>query len=111
MRYINADNLVEHKFTRESAKSSDYMRGWNDAIDAIVDNEPTVDPKTFFDYVSRSKSKDNMLLGVCPACEYKKVVEQSVGNDIDLPHLLAIAASAGYDAAMEKKTADEEDEE
>ena len=67
MRYINADNLADHKFTRESAKSSDYMRGWNDAIDAIV--------------------------------------------DIDLPHLLAIAASAGYDAAMEKKTADEEDEE
>lgn len=45
MRYINADNLAEHKFTRESAKSSDYMRGWNNAIDAIVDNEPTVEPQ------------------------------------------------------------------
>ena len=45
MRYINADNLAEHKFTRESAKSSDYMRGWNDAIDAIADNAPTVEPQ------------------------------------------------------------------
>lgn len=42
MRLIDADKLSEHKFTRESAKGSDYMRGWNDAIDAIVDNEPTV---------------------------------------------------------------------
>jgi hypothetical protein len=42
-RLIDADKLPEHKFTRESAKGSDYMRGWNDAIDAIVDNEPTVE--------------------------------------------------------------------
>jgi hypothetical protein len=42
MRLIDADKLPEHKFTRESAKGNDYMRGWNDAIDAIVDNEPTV---------------------------------------------------------------------
>ena len=42
-RLIDADKLSEHKFTRESAKGSDYMRGWNDAIDAIVDNEPTVE--------------------------------------------------------------------
>jgi hypothetical protein len=40
MRIIDADKLPEHKFTRESAKGSDYMRGWNDAIDAIIDNAP-----------------------------------------------------------------------
>lgn len=34
-RPIDADKLPEHKFTRESAKGSDYMRGWNDAIDTI----------------------------------------------------------------------------
>lgn len=43
MRLIDADKLPEHKFNRESAKSSDYMRGWNDAIDTIVDNAPTVE--------------------------------------------------------------------
>lgn len=47
MRLIDADELPEHKFTRESAKSSDYMRGWNDAIDTIVDTAPTVErPKS-----------------------------------------------------------------
>ena len=44
-RLIDADKLPEHKFTRESAKGSDYMRGWNDAIDAIIDNAPTVEPQ------------------------------------------------------------------
>lgn len=46
MRIIDADKLSEHKFTRESAKGSDYMRGWNDAIEAIIDNAPTVDTYT-----------------------------------------------------------------
>lgn len=46
MRLIDADKLPEHKFTRESAKGSDYMRGWNDAIDAIIDNAPTIDTYT-----------------------------------------------------------------
>lgn len=43
MRTIDADKLPEHKFTRESAKGSDYMRGWNDAIDTITDNAPTIE--------------------------------------------------------------------
>jgi len=43
MRIIDADELPEHKFTRESAKGSDYMRGWNDAIDTIIDTAPTVE--------------------------------------------------------------------
>ena len=47
MRLIDADKLPEHKFTRESAKGSDYMRGWNDAIDVIVDKAPTVDDNEY----------------------------------------------------------------
>jgi hypothetical protein len=43
MRLIDADKLPEHKFTIVSAKGSDFMRGWNHAIDTIVDNEPTVE--------------------------------------------------------------------
>ena len=34
MRQIDADVLEEHKFTRNEAKGNDYMRGWNDAIEA-----------------------------------------------------------------------------
>ena len=43
MRLIDVDKVSEYKFTRESAKSSDYMRGWNDAIDTIIDNAQTVE--------------------------------------------------------------------
>ena len=47
MRLIDADALPEHKFPENQCnKFGDgayYRQGWNDAIDAIVDNEPTVD--------------------------------------------------------------------
>ena len=43
MRLIDADELDEHKFVREEARSNDYKRGWNDAIEAIIDNAPTVE--------------------------------------------------------------------
>ena len=39
-RYIDADALKEHKFP---IGSGDYSKGWNDAIDAICENEPTID--------------------------------------------------------------------
>jgi len=53
MRLIDADTLSEHKFVSINCylKSncdngfSQYKQGWNDAIDAIIDNAPTV--KTF----------------------------------------------------------------
>jgi hypothetical protein len=56
MRAIDADELKEHKFvdnkyvqiggrtngkTLESINKA-YQQGWNDAIDAIIDNAPTV---------------------------------------------------------------------
>ena len=52
MKYIAADNLKEHKFidwsipeftSEMSLAQQAYHRGWNDAIDAIVENEPTAD--------------------------------------------------------------------
>ncbi len=52
MKYIAADNLKEHKFidwsipeftSEMSLVQQAYHRGWNDAIDAIVENEPTAD--------------------------------------------------------------------
>ena len=47
MRMIDADALPEHKFPENLCnKFGDgafYRQGWNDAIDAIVDNEDTVD--------------------------------------------------------------------
>ena len=60
MRLINADELKEHKFFdnkfiqiggRRNGKTLEavnraYQQGWNDAIDAIVDNAPTVEDYT-----------------------------------------------------------------
>ena len=51
MRLIDADTLSEHKFVSINCylKSncdngfSQYKQGWNDAIDAIIDNAPTVE--------------------------------------------------------------------
>lgn len=50
MRLIDADKLIEHKFVSIDCylKSNvdngfpQYKQGWNDAIDAIIDNAPTV---------------------------------------------------------------------
>lgn len=46
-RLIVADALSEHKFQEVEfhggSLNAAYRQGWNDAIDAIVENEPTVD--------------------------------------------------------------------
>ena len=43
-RYIDADKLKDIKFNSISNdKYGIYRMGWNDAIDAVVDNEPTAD--------------------------------------------------------------------
>lgn len=57
MRLIDADALLEHKFVgnkfiqiggRKNGKTLEavnraYQRGWNDAIDAIINNAPTIE--------------------------------------------------------------------
>ena len=59
VRLIDANALNEHKFLspqvkviggRHSGKLKDqiidaYQKGWNDCIDAIIDNAPTVEPE------------------------------------------------------------------
>lgn len=47
MRPIDADELYTHKFKSASERmdlSVEYMGGWNDAIDAIIENAPTIEP-------------------------------------------------------------------
>ena len=49
-RYIDADELKDHQFhgcytnIHIASNTDAYMLGWNDAIDAIVECAPTVDP-------------------------------------------------------------------
>ena len=58
MRCIDAENLYKVKYhnlpythivpSNENVES--YERGWNDAIDAIIENEPTADVQKEIDY-------------------------------------------------------------
>ena len=44
MRPIDADALLERKFPNEGGgRLPEYIRGWNDAIDSIVDYAETID--------------------------------------------------------------------
>lgn len=45
MRLIDADALEEHKFVGNDFVRNDYQQGWNDAIDSIIDNAPTVEDR------------------------------------------------------------------
>ena len=52
MRLIDADELSMSKFhpvpythiTPKDADAESYKRGWNDALDAVADNAPTIEP-------------------------------------------------------------------
>lgn len=48
MRLIDADELWKLKFKSASERLDldiEYLGGWNDAIDSIVENAPTAEPK------------------------------------------------------------------
>lgn len=53
MRRIDADKLGEVKFhslpythiTPSDVEAESYKRGWNDAIDSIIENAPTIEPE------------------------------------------------------------------
>ena len=59
-RLIDADALEEHKFVGifGDMEKNSYAVGWNTAIEAIVENAPTVIPK---DYVDRPLSNVALL--------------------------------------------------
>lgn len=42
-RLIDADELKHHKFVGSVIANGVYQQGWNDAIDAIIDNALTVE--------------------------------------------------------------------
>ena len=99
-RYIDADKLKDKKFhdvekvlNNDSARI--YMRGWNDAIDAIVENEPTADviPDVILHdepYPYRQPVKNKWLKRIdivpvleCPECECRVLATDysyAVGN-------------------------------
>ena len=74
-RLIDANELWKHKFKSASERMDlnvAYMEGWNDAIDSIVENAPTVDAVE----VVRCRDckwwdeDDNDLYGYCMAMKH-----------------------------------------
>jgi hypothetical protein len=97
MRLIDADELKEHKFVgnkyvqiggRTNGKTLEninkaYQQGWNDAIDAIIDNAPTVcgnNPKWCESCVSKGKCASTR-----PQGEWIIVKDEKWGDNVKCP--------------------------
>ena len=69
MRLIDADALNSIKFhplpythiTPSDADAESYKRGWNDAIDSIIENEPTIELETIRCKDCKYSDTDNTL--------------------------------------------------
>lgn len=53
MRLIDAEKLSEHKFPLTPLR---YHVGWNDAIDTIVENAPTIEAEPVVQWISIDKA-------------------------------------------------------
>lgn len=77
MRLIDADTLNQYKFG-EQLMTSSYSEGWDDAIDAIMKDAPTVVVRDNYDigYVEGLEDGKQRLQGEwgihgeCPFCSY-----------------------------------------
>lgn len=76
MRLIDADKLSEHKFPLTPLR---YHVGWNDAIDAIVENAPTIEAESV-KHARWILLNECSNAGVyCSAC-HKKVYKEQYAN-------------------------------
>lgn len=89
MRMIDADALPEHKFPENLCnKFGDgayYRQGWNDAIDAIVDNEDTVDaiPIEWINLFNSTPIGGDSIDDMVLEWRYQQEVEAERGRDED----------------------------
>lgn len=73
-RLIDADELKNIKFVA-IYKDSDYARGWNDAVDAIMENAPAVDAVPV---IRCEQCAHYTIFPVGPLClEFGQIVEPS----------------------------------
>ena len=83
MRYIDADKLKDIKFNSISNdKYGIYRMGWNDAIDAVVDNEPTADVRENVKahWIDMKPTGDSRFM--CSRCKWKEKVPTIMGEPI-----------------------------
>ena len=77
MRAIDADKLGEVKFhslpythiTPSDVEAESYKRGWNDAIDSIIENAPTIGPERKKGKWIRITQGAISEIYICPFCK------------------------------------------
>lgn len=105
-RLIDADKLWKHKFKSASERMDldvVYIFGWNDAIDSIVENAPTVDtePIRHGHWIKRTKvhpdlPNDSTYNYTCSNCGYW----DTHGADVEVPYCWHCGAKMGEEAAQ-----------
>ena len=77
-KFLSPDNPNATRWSDEKVKA--YQKGWNDCIDAIIDNAPTVNPeKPIFSEVWYQERPQ----GECQNCDFKKFSERMIDVIID----------------------------
>ena len=72
MRLINADALNQYKFG-EQLMTSSYSEGWDDAIDAIMKDAPTVEERPQGEWIEKRDNLGHIQL-FCNKCGIKAQV-------------------------------------
>ena len=71
-RLIDVDALEDAKFHSienwTPIESASWQRGWNDAIDAIISNAPTVDPVKHGHWIAHGKAFMGATIEACSEC-------------------------------------------
>lgn len=77
MRLIDADELIDHKFKSASERmdlSVAYMKGWNDAIDSIDENAPTIEAEPIrHGHWTRIGHIETWVVYKCSMCENQTI--------------------------------------
>ena len=81
MRAIDADSLNNYKFG-ENLMASSYADGWDDAIDAIMKDAPTIDERQEGEWIDQS---DEGFVE-CPFCHCATTCDDNI-DEIGRAHV------------------------
>lgn len=125
MRLIDADALHTHKFLtpqvkviggRHNGKTREqiieaYQKGWNDCIDAIVDNAPTAEPRSGkWDEIREPFGWDDILSARCSSCGESYPYPEDTGFN-DIVEMFKYCPNCGAKMEAGDRWKEEEDEE
>lgn len=100
MRAIDADSLNQYKFG-EGLMASAYADGWDDAIDAIMKDAPTIEERPKGKWINRlyMYPERNIEMYACTECQYEYSYDAETGiSDANF------CPNCGADMRKEKST-------